>query len=332
MPRPTSSPDIRRALDRLRALSSNPPARAAFAASLLDTHRDLDLLLTALAALAAAPDADQLPALRALWAWAAEGGPKRDAGGFVRAAILRAMRDTAQDGDREIFDRATHTFEPSIQDRGGPVGVRAAGLICLFNVDQETAIYRAVELLADTARTSRGDGEPAVTAARILSAAEAFAPLLLCVLTGDAYQADVLAECLRGLAGAPAAAALAAASHFTQDSRETIHLGLCDLIISHPSAALVPTLRQLLDDAGDDIVRYLAVAVVASRRDDLLEPVLEAARAATSRIRVTAFSEALEHVHSPAGLATLALMKDRLAAFSRDRKPNLTAPDDDNGP
>ncbi len=326
MPRPTTAPDVRRALDRLRALTLDPPARASYAASLLEAHRDLDLLLAALAALAEAPSAAHLPALRALWAWAADAGPKRDPAGFVRSAILRALRDIASPADFALFDSATRIFEPSIQDRGGPVGVRAAGLISLFNVDQEAATYRAVELLADTARTSRGDGEPAVTAARILGEAQAYAPLLLCVLSDGAYPAEVLAECLRGLAPAPAAAALAASAHFAADPRETIQLGLCELVIGHPSAVLLPTLGELLRTAGIDIVRYLAVAVVASRRDDLLEPVLASAREATSRVRVAAFGEALEHVHSPAGLTTQALMKERLAAFDRDRKPNITAP------
>jgi hypothetical protein len=314
MAKPPSG-DARRKLDRLRALAADPPQQAEYAATLLGGDEILDVTVSALGVLAKQPRPAARPALLERYAWYDANGPRRDPGGSMRAAILRALRDIAQAPDAPLLIRATRTYEPGPQDATAPAAVRAAGLIALFNVDQRAAVYRAVELLADRERTSPFSGEPALTAIRILGAAEEFGALLLYALSNRRMGAEeLLGECLKALGGVPPEAAGDLADAFVHDQRELVLLGLSDLLIEHQGGLLLPQFTELLRIAPGDVLRYLVTATVASGRGELLGALSLAADAETAMSRLALYEEGLALAREPAGLAALARVRERLAA------------------
>ncbi|MEJ5221568.1 MAG: hypothetical protein WHT63_06150, partial [Tepidiforma sp.] len=103
MPRsPSSRAAARRALDRLRALRSDPEAAHAFARELLAAPADPETLLAAVDLLAAAPSPADLTPLRAAFAWLAAASKRRDPGTLLRARILDAIAPVATGEDLDL--------------------------------------------------------------------------------------------------------------------------------------------------------------------------------------------------------------------------------------
>jgi hypothetical protein len=310
MPRPPAA-DARRKLDRLRALAGDP-RQGAYAAELFPDETNHDVVVALLHALALHPRPELRPALLDRYRKFAENGPKRDPGGLARAAILRALRDIALPDDAPLLLDATRTYEYTFNERRGPALVRASALIALFNLEQEFARYRAIELLGELSATSES-GEPALTAIRVLADGDAFDALILFALTADGATADLVGECLKQLARAPDAALTAVVTGALEDGRDMVQLGLADLLIDHPGTRFATEFGALLDTAELDVLRYAVTSAVASRRPDLVAPILEALERSILRERMAVFEEGLELARDPALMDARQGLLDRIA-------------------
>ena len=327
MAKTSNSATARRASDRLMALRGDPAARAAFALEVLESEEtNFDVVFRCAEVLAADPLVGARPALLRRYRELAD-TPRRDPGAFTRAAIVRALRDISTAEDADIFDRAATTFEPSMQEAGGPTLLRAAGMAALQRLDPKRAAIRAAQSLADAGRTSVNSGEPALTAAKVLAANGEDLALLLFVLSTKHGHEEVVAECLRWLRDLPAYALQpvverysgnrreamdlgemleAAAGRHSASQREIVLLGYSDLLIDHePDAFLASALRQLLGSSTVDVYRYAVTAIIASHRADLMGLLLEHAATVTEKEKVAVLGESLPLARGVAGVDEL---------------------------
>lgn len=319
MPRDGSAADTRRKLDRLRALARTPGA-AAYALELIATDRQAEVLLAALKVLSGAPHHGAHDALVARYEEFERGGRQRDAGGYVRAALLQALEPLILPGDLPLLTRAVQVHEPSPQDAAAPTGVRAAAVAAMLRLDPELASYHGVAMLHDERRTSHFTGEPAVTAVRVLAAAGQEVALVGFALGGG--HPEVVAECLRELRTVPPTvlAKVVEAARRAAELDEVVALGLCDLFVRHqPDEALCTAMAEFMRRAASpELYHYLAAAIVAERREDLLAALAEVARAETNRDKLRALAEALDvRRGDPAVGKILALVEQRLGPDRR---------------
>ncbi|MFV9506784.1 MAG: hypothetical protein AB4911_19715 [Oscillochloridaceae bacterium umkhey_bin13] len=282
-------------LAKLTDLADDPAAQARFAADLLINERRAQLLGPALVTLEQLPIPEARPALLPLYADLDADGTRHDAGGGFRAAILRILRPWLNATDLPLLERAVTTYEflpPGRSEEATPI--RAAGLVAMADLDPTLAGFHAARLLADHGHTSRLSGEPGKTAATVLAAQAEILPLYLYTL-GETQRDEVTVECLRHLAEAPLTIVRAICDRFGPEARELAQIGLVDLLLASPDQALAHAeLRtRLRQPCPLTVLRYLGVAMVASRRQPLIEAVVAAVAAEHDPGRRAALSEAL---------------------------------------
>jgi hypothetical protein len=293
-------PDVatRRIQDRLRALGSTPGDQAAFAAEALAQTRDPELLAAILEVLKRHPLAAAHGELAKLYDGLAGAGPRKDPGGFLRAATVDALRPISVRSDAELFERASTTYEHSMQEAGSPALLRAAGLLALNHVDESLAAYHAVRLLGELEMTSAMNGEPAVTAARVLGAM-GHGLVLYHLLVGrrsrieglmTTVHPEVLAEALRAQTDLPAALLPG-----LRPESEELAPAWIDLLVSHDDQqAAARLLVEFLDRTRDvDLYRDGVAAAIASRRLPIAEAVAGHAEDQTSQPRLAVLIEYL---------------------------------------
>lgn len=251
-------------LARLRSLAATPDEQAAYALKLAGNQRNSDVLLAALAVLAEWSAPAARPVLRERYDWYQAGGSRRDAGGVVRIAILRALRPVATREDAPLFVRAATTYEYTYGEAAGDL--RAAGLLSLSEVDPEQAGYYAVKLLAGP-HTSHMSGEPALTAARVLAGLGQDLPLYARATQDGDSISDVIAECLRGLTALPAALVEELITRYGEVRDEIVLLGLFDLLLQHRDREQFTGFIQtfLAGTAQYDLYHSLVTTLVAGR-------------------------------------------------------------------
>jgi len=144
-------------------------------------------------------------------------------------------------------------------------------LAALNESDPVLAAYHAVRLLFDK-HTSPMSGEPAVTAAALLGSQSETLALYAYLCQPQPAHSEVEAACLRYLATLPATLLPALIANYEIRDDEIVLLGLGDLLLSHPAHDVcMPALRDLLARARlPNLFRYLALAMRAARRDDLI--------------------------------------------------------------
>ena len=260
------------ALARLRALADQPAERFALALRYVEQERNADTVIAALALIESAADERARPVLLARYADCDHDGARRDPGGAIRIAVLRALRPIAWRDDATLFVRAATTYEHRYGEVAGDL--RAAGLLNLSEVDADLAGFHAVRLLHDQ-HTSPMSGEPALTAARVLAAIDQPLPLYTCVLREVRRPPDrepdlpseVLGECLRGLTALPVTLVPPLIAHFRESRDEVVLLGLFDLLLEHPARAeFAPVVREFLRTTTFlDLYRSLVATLIAGR-------------------------------------------------------------------
>ncbi len=291
----------------------------------LDPKRHRDAQMAALQRLATVPDPAARPALRELYAYYAHDGPKRDAGAYMRRKIVDALRPIAVGEDANLLATACETYErlpPAFTEEAGLL--RGGALLALAEVDGVLAEFHAARLLTDP-HTDRMSGEPAVTAARVLSNQSAWLPLYLVAGYGDMTLTavrpsrrsprapreapvvdqpsiappEVVAECLRGLVTLPLSLVPGLLRLHGQSRDPVIRIGLFDLLISHRSGPLeMDYLARSLAELEDiDAYRYLVMALAAARHTGLAELLSDAHRLETRRDRLAVLVEADQVFH-----------------------------------
>ncbi len=283
------------ALAQLRALADRPAEQVQYALDLLAGERSVRGVPEALAVVAAAEAPEARPVLLDLYEYYAADGVKRDPGCQIRSHILQALLPISLAPDGALAERALTTYEflpPTRAESAG--GLRAAGLALLAEWDPGVAVYHAVRLLTDP-HTARMSGEPAVTAARLLGGQGELLPLYGYVLDLAHAISEVWAECLKHLAGTPAAVLADLLARYGATDDEFVLIGVLDLLLAHEARAtqnafLTDFLRTTRRYA---VYRYLVTSIVARRQPAEQALLLEVAAAERDPRKIELLLEAL---------------------------------------
>lgn len=287
-----STPD----LTALRGLAHDPVAQSAYAITLLAPAAGRPAHMAALDVLRKHPTSEARPALVALYEYLAANGPKRDAGAFLRRAIVEALRPVALFADGALFAGAASTVErmpPFFKDEA--VALRAAAILALNEVDAELAAFHATRLLADE-HADPVSGEPGVSAARALGSQDALLPLYLLVCQpAPPTPAEVVAECLRNLTGLPVSLVDGLVQQYRETASGAVLIGLYDLLTNHRAGPqALPFLEKELARLKDpDLYRYLLITLLSARKDVLNALVVSASRLETDPRKVAVLLESL---------------------------------------
>lgn len=263
-----------RKLEKLRLLGDRPREQAGFALELVAKERDIGLINAATAVLATVADASTRPGLHRVYAELAGDPTKRDPGCYTRVALLRALRPILTPEDGDLLGAACDTYE-ELPTGGGMEevahGLRGLALVMLAETDETLAAFHAARLLVDP-RTHPMSGEPAATAARVLTAQGHLLPLYGYAL-GGGHLPEVIAECLRGLVDLPPPLLPDLIAAHLDSEDETVLLGLFDLLLSERHRGVgVRIAMDFVRDTGQlDMVRYLAATLVASRDESVMQ-------------------------------------------------------------
>jgi hypothetical protein len=263
-------------LELLKSLAGDPERQQDLAINIVEAGKDLRALRAALDVLKQRPAPSARQALIERYEHLAADGIRRDSGGTLRAAILEALRHIARPEDVALVERAASTYEFLPPARSEETWqLRAAALVVLNELDSLRAAYHAVRLLADQ-HTSRQSGEPAVTAARVLLAQDNRLPLYYYALHQNQPPpvSDVVAECLRGLAGLPAELVVPLVDRYRAADDDIVLVGLLDMALEYGGAGFeIELVRDLLrppaarDQGGTRslaIYRYVLTRIVSS--------------------------------------------------------------------
>jgi hypothetical protein len=312
MPKPKSP-----VVEQLHALAGEPQRQAAYAAELLAGKHGKDVMQAALAVLADNPDPAARDAILRLYAYYAANKGVRDQGAYFRRALLDALRPIARRADADLLAQAANTYEfwpPDFAEDA--VVLRAAGLIALAEVDEETARFHAARLLVDP-YVQPMSGEPAASAARVLGALGELTVLWSYVMAEHPPQlAEVVAECLRQLVAVPEPLLAGLIERFGAQAPLASRLGLVHLLIHHAGGPQGRDYlrRQLQETRDSDVYRYIVMSMVASAREPLLADLLESAKTVQNREKLAVLAEAFDLLaHQPQFRAEAQSIKRRLA-------------------
>lgn len=288
-------------LQRLRDLALEPEAQAAHAATLLDARHGAEVIVTVLQILTRTPHAPARPALWALYDYYCGRGQQRDAAAYLRAAIVRALREVVMPEDLPRLAQVAATFvfpPPQFQEEGAML--RSAALAALNELDDDLSRYHAVRLLANE-HTDPMSGEPALTAAKVLAMRGEILPLYFYVMQDGARTIpEVVSACLGNLTSLRTDLLPDLLDRFRdgangEEMSEIILVGLFDLLLNHddgPQALeFVATFLQTSNQL--DAYRYLAVTMATSGKPSLTDLLLEQAGATTGRDKALILGDAL---------------------------------------
>lgn len=209
----------------------------------------------------------------------------------IRVALLRGLLQCVLASDLHLLEAAVQTYEFGVCGEVA-CNLRAAALLALAQIDERLATFHATRLLADKF-TAKGSREPALTAARLLAATGQHLPLYLHLLQ-DGAVGEEAAECFRALTDAPGSVLLHLAEHWQSSADEHALLGLFDALLGHQEldrfTAFV--MRFIEESPLLDLVGYVATAILADRRETLIEPLRD--RANLPGARGKAVREALD--------------------------------------
>jgi len=296
--RPSSPTDARRKVDRLRALRASPAQLHDFALEVLAEEGSPELVKLALGSLGDQIRPGDGPLLRSLYADFDEDGARRDPGGDVRVEVLKALWHLRSRDDETLAMRARNTFERTLQGNGEII--RAAGLALLAVLDPGHAAVEAILVVGrddnDPLRCSSPmNGEPALTAVRVLSSLGETSALLLYVLSGAAPTSEVLGEALRGLSSLDPGVLDPILLDLVHREDDGLLVAVCDVVVAVPETPRTRDLVQVLLDAPSrgEVYEFVVSSIVASRRADLIGAVVESLPREMSQKRLAAALEAL---------------------------------------
>lgn len=301
-------------------------AQTALALDLVARDKDPRAVRAALEVLKQRPTLDARPILHARFEALAADGIKRDAGTYLRAAILQALRPIAQPADLPFLERAAATYEFLPPTRSEEAGLlRSTALVVMNELDSRLAGFHAVRLLADPFN-SRLSGEPALTAVHVLAAIDHFDPLYYYALHQPQPQSDVLSECLRSLAGLPPTLVPGLVERHGPTRDEVVLVGLFDLLLEHDDPTFV---RQWMPATKlYAVYHYLVTRLVATPAPRWLALLAEQAERERDPRKLALLEEALA-LGRPDPVTQGALARVRARRASLPATPLEEADDDD---
>ena len=315
----SSASEARRKVDRLRALRADSAALHDFAIEVLGDEGSPELVKLALESLGEQIRPADGPILRSLYDDFDRAARTRDPGGAVRVEVLKALWHLRSGEDVALAMRARSTRERTPQGNGEMI--RAAGLALLGALDPAKGCLEAVLVLGrDDAdllvASSPMTGEPALTAVRLLASQQETNALLFYLLSGKAPTSDVVGETLRGLTSLDFPTLEPVLMSLVQREDDGLLVAVCDVLVElPPSPGLAPLVRKLLDSPSrGEVYEFLDSSIVASRRMDLVELIIESLPTEMSQKRLRAALEALRLAPKTAELeSALATLETRLA-------------------
>jgi xanthosine utilization system XapX-like protein len=304
-------------VEQLHALEGDGAAQAALAVTILGGQYGKDVMQAALAVLAENPDgAAREPILRLFARYSADKGV-RDQGAYFRRSLLDALRPVAERADADLLAQAAASYEfwpPDFAEDA--VLLRTSALVVLAGIDDEQARFHAARLLVDP-YVQPMSGEPALTAARVLGVLGEQTVLWSYIFAEDPPRfPEVTAECLRQLVSLPEGLLHALLERYAQKAPAAVLLGLVDLLIGHQTGPHGRDFlrRQLQETRDADIYRYLAMSMVASGKQPLLDDLLDLAKATQDRRKLAVLAEAFDLLgHQPQFRTASADIKRRIA-------------------
>jgi len=282
--------------EQLKQLSGAAQTRLAI--EIVAGEKDTRAVRAALTVLAERPIPEARPALVGRFEQLMAEGVKRDAGAYLRAAILTALRPVALPEDAPMLERAARTYEflpPARSEEAHQL--RSGALVVVNEIEPKLAGLHAVRLLADP-HTSRLSGEPALTAARLLAAHELFHPLYHYALHHYGLQPpeqripEVLAECLKSLAGMPASLVAELVEKYGGSDNEVVLVGLLDLVLEYEPVDFVRGLMR--ETRKYAVYHYLVTRLAASHAARWTALLAEAAAQERDDRKLALVEEALE--------------------------------------
>lgn len=262
MPKQTSR-DYRAELQHLHG-----DERLQAAARIMHESHDLDVVRTAISVIGEAESPEWRDDLIAKYEWCEAQPVRRDGGGYIRAAIVRALRPVSDPSDAALFQRAMNTYE--IDNTLELCGdLRALGLLAMNEIDPDLAANWAARLMLDPQVTFSGD--PATTAIRLLASHANLAPIFGMVSWGSG-RTDVLAEGLRNLTGLHVDLLPMLVERYIGNEDEQVILGLFDLLLGHITRDMWcdEIERWFRTTTVMDLYGIVAMQVVASRSETLI--------------------------------------------------------------
>jgi len=287
-------------LQALRALASDPQAQAAFAVPLLNARCGPEVVLAALQVLARTPEigtpAAARPALLELYHYYSGRGQKLDPAAYMRAAILRALRERVLPADIPFLTQVAETYifpPPEFKEEGAML--RSAALLALAEVEDDLTRYHAVRLLANE-HTDVMSGEPALTAAKVLATQGESLPLYFYVMQdGARVLPEVVSTCLSNLTNLRTDLLPGILSRYAESTHEVVLVGLFDLLLSHRQGVQGQEfLTHFLQQSQQlDAYRYLVVTMATSGKRDVVQYLIDASRVGLPTAKIAILREAL---------------------------------------
>lgn len=228
---------------------------------------------------------------------------KRDKGGLLREGLTRLLVHIEHPDDADIYQLGVDTYYLQPVDDVAQ-NLRAVALAGLAPINPALACLYATRFLGER-YTSLFNGEPAMTAIKVLVASDQRLPIYQFLLRGGVEMAQSGRGELTGVA-------LESLAHdfpipLYQDLMElyqaidqpTATMGIINWIIDGRVEALYQRLTELILATRDaDLRRYGLVMMAAARDDDLGERLLQMAKVARAE-DLPLFIEAIEICHLP---------------------------------
>lgn len=283
-------------LQQLRALGSDSSAQAEFAVTLLNARYGPEVILAALQTLTHTPWAAARPPLIELYQYYGGRGQRLDPAAYLRAAIMRALREIVMPENIPFLAQVAETYvfpPPEFKEEGAML--RSAALLALAEVEDDLARYHAVRLLANE-HTDGMSGEPALTAAKVLAAQGEILPLYFYVMQdGARVLPEVVSTCLSNLTTLRPDLLPGLLSRYADSTHEVILVGLFDLLLNHRAGVQgVEFLTQFLQQSQQlDAYRYLVVTMVTSGKRDVVQYLIDASRVGLPKAKVAILREAM---------------------------------------
>ena len=280
---------IRDVREQLDALSGQD--RTNTAVKTMNSSRDLEIVRYVVEVLRD----EESPALRDeflhKYAWCQAHPHRRDGGGFIRSALIRALKPIRSPEDSALFQQAILTYEMD-----GPTEVcgdlRAAGLLALNDLDPDLAASYATRFLLDPQFTF--SGEPITTAIRLLVSHGTLAPIFGVVSWGMG-RSDVIAEGLRNLIELQDDLLPILVDRFIESEDEQIILGLFELLLGHRTRdTWASTIEEWFRTTTVmDLYGIVALQVVGSRSEALITMLRDLRSQEFDRLRQGMLDQAL---------------------------------------
>lgn len=263
-------------------------------ARIMHDARDLDSVRRAIGMIGEAEDPAFRTDLTQKYEWCDSQPERRDGGGYIRAAIVRAIRPISDPSDVGMFQRAMSSYEiDGAMELNGDL--RAAGLLAMNDINPDLAANWAARLVLDPQMTFSGD--PANTAIRLLASHGNLAPIFGLVSWGEA-RTDVLAEGLRNLVEIQDELMPILVDRYLDNDDEQIILGLFDLLLAHRSrdswASEIE--RWFRSTTVMDLYGIVAIQLVASRSEPLITMLRNLRETEVDAMRKSMLDQALELV------------------------------------